>query len=232
MSKFTLQTVWYQKCFNQILCKYVLGNHIYTDFQHFSIISKSAKSVSELFKVYFCNFFLHSHVFKTLEYNIWIALPLLVLHFEMSLSYYFGDLFLIIMFLALESELKLLKNEVKYLIKNNNNSATQWKVLRKNHFNLCLLCSFINKKLKFWIFLSFFSNVFLLLVNVTAALKAGLNSGKMVYYSISVLTLTFRVLCVCFSGASVSEGNNNILQNLLSMPHQLKNDEVSRICHQ
>jgi hypothetical protein len=76
------------------------------------------------------------------------------------------------------------------------------------------------------VLVSYFSNLFLILINITGALKAIKSVAKKFFLFTSVGNCTAKLTYLCFKGASVLEENNNITRYLLSIPTSLYSLEV------
>lgn len=127
----------------------------------------------------------------------------------------------------LEIRLNQIRFKVKKLIASKSNCVKVWKKLREEHFCLIQMCKDVNDAFGYLLLTSFFSNIFLLLVNTNASLKTIKTGSNRSIVAVSAVLITmFRLLLMCIFGASISERNADIAKQMLSIPFYLSNTEV------
>ncbi|KAJ3654543.1 hypothetical protein Zmor_013722 [Zophobas morio] len=198
----------------------------------FMVAAKQESTVAEVFKFFALKIVLCSHVFHIVGYNFFSAVVIWILYIQITLISFFTDFMLIALSGIFVTRLKQLKNKIKALIKTKNNSSEVWKRIREEHYELCYLCETINNKLGFMVLVSYFTNLFLIVVNGASVLKITNNIMKTFSFNIANTTTVLRILSISFYPAALSEEHSKIQAYVLSVPVSLYNLEISRLTDQ
>ncbi|KAJ3654544.1 hypothetical protein Zmor_013723 [Zophobas morio] len=132
----------------------------------------------------------------------------------------------------LVTRLKQLKNKIKILVKTKINNARVWKRVREEHYQFCCLCENINTQLGSMVLLSFFTNVFLIVVNAASVFKITNNIFKPLGFHLTNASVVLKTLGVSFYAAGFYEEQSKIRTYVLSIPVSSYNLEICRLTDQ
>ncbi|KAF7272884.1 hypothetical protein GWI33_014362 [Rhynchophorus ferrugineus] len=167
-------------------------------------------------------------VFKSVPYSTWLGIVLQIFVFQRTFMWTFLDVFIIVVSTCFHFRLKQISKKLHSLSRLQVLDQKVWRSVREDYVRLSKLCDVINKRLCWFIIISYLTNIYHILSQLFSSLKPMDDTFQKVYFYISFFLLILRVTLVCFFGGCIYDEHNEIVKVLTSVPSSVYNVEVER----
>ncbi|XP_044750450.1 gustatory receptor for sugar taste 64f [Coccinella septempunctata] len=174
--------------------------------------------------------FLHTKL-RIITFAIFFAAAVQVLNMFITFGWTFIDVFIVYASINFSEKIVQLNKQISLTVEKQVESPVVWRSLRENYTRLLHLFANFNDKLDNIILVSFASNIFFLLTQLFAWMRLNATDEialQHIYFLFSIFLLIIRTSFVCFYGASIQEESQNLINNLVTTPSNLYNEEVER----
>nr|WPK18181.1 GR [Eucryptorrhynchus scrobiculatus] len=169
-----------------------------------------------------------SEIFYYLPYYAWLGFYFKFLSLQKTFIWTFIDIFLISISLCFNFRLLQISKKLRYMSKIVVADEFVWGAIRRDYVKLSQLCELTNKRLCWFIIISYFSNIYHILVQLFGSLRPIQDPFHKNYFYVSFLLLILRVSAVCIFGGAIYEEHEDITRIVTTVPSTAYNIEVER----
>ncbi|XP_049822390.1 gustatory receptor 5a for trehalose-like [Aethina tumida] len=153
----------------------------------------------------------------------------LIVDTQLTFSWTFVHVFLIIMCKAMTNVLKQVTEKIKNAAKAEIEAEHVWRTLREDYNRVSRLCRVMNNKLDLLVLFSFSTNLIFILLQLFNSLRPMKNNLERVYFYYSFAFVILRAVFVCLYGAEIYEEGRRPLEVLNKVSDKIYNQEIERL---
>ncbi|XP_049822391.1 gustatory receptor for sugar taste 64f-like [Aethina tumida] len=170
-----------------------------------------------------------SSAFKISKGGILSDIINLTVDTQLTFSWTFIHVFLIIMCKAMTNVLKHVTEKIKNAAKAEIEAVHVWRALREDYNRVSKLCRVMNNKLDLLVLFSFSTNLIFILLQLFNSLRPIKNNLERAYFYFSFAFVILRTFFVCLYGAEIHEEGRKPLEVLNKVSDKIYNQEIERL---
>ncbi|KAF5283940.1 hypothetical protein FQR65_LT13701, partial [Abscondita terminalis] len=175
---------------------------------------------------------IYHYVFTYVTFSFWKGFLLWIVNVMCTITWNYMDLFIILISVAVAQKFRAVNHQLRLGIASKSKDYLFWSKLRENYLAVTKLCQTVDDAVSDIIFISFFNNLFVILVQLFNSLKPRSDGifGR-IYFIYSFVFLISRTMAVLLYASSVSEESRDAANVLMSTPSEMYNIVIEKLLY-